>query len=94
MFKSPQELFDATAQIEASLGACGHAVEACTLKDGLGQLNGLTDGWMDFLKAIEDVERRAAAALNDGDRQLLVRIHDAAYEAAYHRKRSQWWKFW
>ena len=93
MFRSAEALFQATNELVASLNQSGHGSEAETLKSGLASLNGLTDGWVLFLDAIQEVERKSGA-FTESEKKAMAEIHDAVYEAVYRRKRRAWWKFW
>jgi len=52
-FRSNEEFFQAVADLMAKLEAGGHVQAAAELREGLGCLNGLTDGWALFLDSIQ-----------------------------------------
>ena len=93
MFKSNQELFQATHELIVSLDERGHILEAEVLKAGLISLNGLTDGWALLLDAVREVEGKGASVLSEPELQKISEIHDTVYHAVYRRERKPWVKF-
>jgi hypothetical protein len=93
MFKSNQELFQATHELIVSLDDRGHLLEAEALRDGLISLNGLTDGWALLLDAVGEVESKGASVLSDSEREKISEIHDTVYHLVYRRERKPWNKF-
>ena len=64
------------------------------LRQGLGSLNGLTDGWWLFLESVIKVEKTEAYRhWNDEWKEELRLIHAFCYRHVF-RKKYQWWKFW
>jgi hypothetical protein len=53
MFKSNQELLQATRDLTAALEKHGNASAARELRDGMAAINGLTDGWAAFLESVQ-----------------------------------------
>lgn len=93
MFKSNEELFQATHELIVSLDERGHIIEAEILREGLISLNGLTDGWALLLDAVREVESKAASVLTDSEREKISEIHDTVYHAVYRRERKPLKKF-
>ena len=83
-----------TRDLITSLDQRGDRWPAETLKDGFSRLNGLGDGWGEFLDSVKKVLNDSSSHLSEADKQVLRQIFDAAYYAVYRRKRNQWWKFW
>jgi hypothetical protein len=84
-FRSNEELFQAVRDLIATLESGDHPQAAATLRDGLGCLNGLTDGWALFLEAIDAVQASAAKQLAPADRKALKALRAAAHAAVYRR---------
>jgi len=84
-FRSNEELFQAVRDLVAKLDGEGHRQAAARLKDGLGCLNGLTDGWALFLEAIDEVEASEATRFAPAHRKALEVLRAAAH-AAVHRR--------
>ena len=93
MFKSNNELFQATHEIIVSLEEDGLILDSEILKEGLISLNGLTDGWALLLDAVREVESRVASVLTESDRAKIGEIHDTVYHIVYRRERKPWNKF-
>jgi hypothetical protein len=94
MFRSSDELFQATNELLAMFENNGALSATEELKSGLGALNGLTDGWALFLESVKKVEKEYASQLSDTQKSLLTAIHEAAYEAVYRRSMKPWWRLW
>ena len=58
MFKSNEELFQATNELIAALEKNRNSLAAEELRNGMRALNGLTDGWAAFLKSIQKVQKQ------------------------------------
>jgi hypothetical protein len=84
-FKSNERYFKAVADLAARLDSVGDAAAAQIIRDGMACINGLTDGWAQFLDAIESVERRFGGRLGAADREELRAIREAAHRAVYRR---------
>ena len=84
-FESNEALFQAARDLIAALHAQDRIEPAGILAEGLGCLNGLTDGWAQFLAAIESVKKHKPA-LSEADAETLKALHAAAYQAVYRRK--------
>lgn len=93
MFKSNEELFQATHELIVSLEEDGLFLESDILKEGLISLNGLTDGWALLLDAVREVESKVASVLVESDREKIGKIHDTVYHAVYRRECKPWNKF-
>jgi hypothetical protein len=94
MFKSNQELLQATRDLTAALEKHGNASAARELRDGMAAINGLTDGWAAFLESVQRVKAIHSSELDAGQRSLLNAIDEAAYQAVYRRRARPWWKVW
>jgi hypothetical protein len=82
-FASPDEFFEAVTQLVSQLDATGQARAAAELRDSLGYLNGLTDGYAEFLRSIEGVRATYATQLTPDQNARLDRIRDATHRAVY-----------
>lgn len=84
-FPSTEDFFQAVAALLARLVDAGHAKAADELREGLGCLNGLTDGWALFLKSVESVQSTYAKRLTQDEQRALEQIRAAAHQAVYRR---------
>jgi hypothetical protein len=84
-FRSNEALFAAVRELAAQLELAGDAIAAAELRNGLGYLNGLTDGWAHFLDSIERIEATHAAKFSREAREALADIRAAAHTAVYRR---------
>jgi len=71
-FRSADELFAATRGLIDDLNRSGKTRAAAELTEGMGRLNGLTDGWGLFLEAID--RARASVALSAAQVSALSTI--------------------
>jgi hypothetical protein len=55
------------------------------LREGYGCLNGLTDGWAQFLESIDRVRKTSSAGFDKDDRESLKMIRAVAHRAVYRR---------
>ena len=92
MFESQEELWQTIEELISSLKESGHSSSSRLISDGYQALNGLTDGWGDFLDSIKKVQKNPG--LSASQKKTLGHLHDAAYNAVYRRKPGKWWKFW
>jgi hypothetical protein len=81
-FRSSEELFQAVLDLADQLDQSGHNSSAARLRDGLGCLNGLTDGWARLLESIEKVQAESRH-FRKSDRQALRRIQSAIVAIVY-----------
>mgnify|MGYP001273028860 CR=1 FL=1 len=94
MFKSNEELFQTTRTLIELLEQRGESAASKELQIGLSSLNGLTDGWADFLSSIAIVKKKYTRKLTQPEIDLLKLIYESAYLAVYRQNPSPWWKFW
>jgi hypothetical protein len=81
-FQSSEELVQAVLDLADQLDQTGHHSSAARLRDGLGCLNGLTDGWALLLEAIEKVHSESGH-FRKSDRQALGTIQSAVVGIVY-----------
>jgi hypothetical protein len=84
-FRSNEEFFQAVADLTAKLEVGGHVDAATTLRDGIGCLNGLTDGWALLLDSIEKVQASHARGFTADERNALEIIRATVHAAVYRR---------
>jgi hypothetical protein len=84
-FSSNAEYFQALAALLAKLESAGHLQAVTALKDGLGYLNGLTDGYAHFLESIEKVQAKESSQFASEDQEALEQIREAVHRAVYRR---------
>ena len=84
-FRSQGDFFQAVADLVTRLEATGFSSAATRLKNGLGCVNGLTDGWALFLESIVAVEIDDAARLDPADRESLEAIRKAVDDTVRRR---------
>ena len=84
-FATNQEFFQFIRETVLRLRTSGHSMAASRLSDGFRLMNGLTDGWADFLEVVQEVQAEFAQALPPEEREALERIRTAAYRAVYRR---------
>ena len=80
-----QEYFAAVRAFIAKLERDGQEQAARELREGYGCLNGLTDGWAQFLESIDKVRKTCSAGLDKDDRESLKMIRAVAHRAVYRR---------
>jgi hypothetical protein len=84
-FASNDEFFAALRQLIADFQRTGHASAACELQEGLGSLNGLTDGWAMLFSSLQKVQAEHGID-GDSDRNaLLTDLVSVAHAALYNR---------
>ena len=69
----------------AKLERDGHEQAALELRYGYGCLNGLTDGWAQFLESIDRVGKFCSTGFDTDDRESLKMIRAVAHRAVYRR---------
>ncbi len=76
MFKSNDELFQATKNIISALDNKGYREASIILENGLRAMNGLTDGWALFLESIDliRIKYQSNSDLDKNEKRLLIRI--------------------
>jgi len=84
-FQSSAEFFAFVEALMDTLRGGGHAQAAGDLLEGYRCINGLTDGWADFLEAVEMVQAEQAARLEPDDRTDLETIRAVAHKAVHRR---------
>jgi len=78
-FASLDEYFEAVRSLVADLRSSGHEAAADELREGLGCLNGLTDGWAAFAEAADAVRDRHASGLTPAQRTRLGEVRRVAW---------------
>lgn len=84
-FHNNQEFFDFVHRLARDLEQDGNVAASAALADGISCINGLTDGWADFLEAVEKVQRNWSGSLSESDAERLERVREAAQLAVYRR---------
>ena len=92
MFKSNEELFQATNELIAALEKNRNSLAAEELRNGMRALNGLTDGWAAFLKSIQKVQKQYSSQLDSSQKSTLKNIHQAVYRRVYCTSAKPWWR--
>ena len=83
--QSNDDLFKEVAVLLAGLAGEGHTGAVDELRSGFGCLNGLTDGWAQFLESIDRVRSTEAKRFTKDERQALERIRSAVRKIVYRR---------
>ncbi len=84
-FSSQQEFLQFVRDSIMRLHTSGHSLAALQLSDGFRLVNGLTDGWADFLEAVQKAQVQFAQALSSEEREALERIRAALHTLVYRR---------
>jgi len=84
-FANTDEFFQFVRDSIMRLHRSGHSLVALRLSDGFRLINGLTDGWADFLDAVQKIQAEFAQTLPAEEREALERIRTATHGAVYHR---------
>ena len=71
---SNEELFEAIRALQHSLSASGHDHAAREIAEGFSCLNGLTDGWVALMEALDKANKTYGSAFNDGQEKDLEDI--------------------
>ena len=79
-FKSSDELWASTKALITALEQGGDGTAAEELRKGMGCVNGLTDGYAQFLDSVRRV-RDSKPAIGKDHRQVLESIYQTAYYA-------------
>lgn len=82
-YQSNEEFFSAVKDLASKLENTGHKEAASELLKGIRMLNGLTDGWADFMNALDEIVKQYSKELNDVDIQTLKNFHSVAKKAVY-----------
>jgi hypothetical protein len=77
-FASADECFDEVRALIVDLERAGRTAAAAELREGLGCLNGLTDGWALFLEAVEAVAVRYGPSLSAEQQRRLGAVRRVA----------------
>jgi len=84
-FQSADELFAATRDLVARLEREGHDAAAAELLRGYDCLNGLTDGWAQFLESLDRVRATGGKDLGEAERRTLEDIRSDVGRTVYGR---------
>lgn len=84
-FSSNEEFLQFVRDSIIRLNTSGHSLAALGLSDGFRLVNGLTDGWADFLAAVQKVQAEFAQILSSEERQALERIRATLHTMVYWR---------
>jgi hypothetical protein len=84
-FGSNEEFFQAVNDLIAKLQVGGHHFAAAELQTGFRSLNGLTDGWADFLQSIESILATVSKRFAPDDQKTLEKIREAVHAIVYRR---------
>ena len=82
-FQSHEDFFRAVEDLTARLQRGGHLLAASELRQGLGCLNGLTDGLALFLESIAKVQATHADRFAREDQKALETIRVVVHRAVY-----------
>ncbi len=88
MFESNSDYFEAVDNLAADLKKTGNIGDAEKLIDGLSAINGLTDGWADFLDYLLEVEANSGGELTNAQALTVKALCDVAHEAVYRKNRK------
>lgn len=72
MFSSNEELFTAVEDLATRFESEGDLSSRDSLYDGLGLINGLTDGWHLFLEKLEEVRNSRSSDTKGSDELDLI----------------------
>lgn len=92
MFKSHEEFWRTVNELIAELEKSGNSLASDEMKNGKSMVNGLTDGWADFLKSIEKVKKQNSPRLSSTQRSTLKNIHREVYQRVYCNYRGPGWQ--
>jgi hypothetical protein len=84
-FGSNEEFFQAVDELAAKLELNGCQRAAVALRDGLGCLNGLTDGWALLLESIDGILATKSGEIDVAERHALKAIRAAVFEIVHRR---------
>ena len=84
-FESSADYFAFVEAFMDRLRAEGHEEAADDLHEGYRCINGLTDGWAQYLDAVTMVQAEQGATLGADERADLEAIRAAAHKAVYRR---------
>lgn len=84
-FRTSGELFSAVDRLICSLEDGRHNAAAASVRRGFASLNGLTDGWAEFLAGLERAEEQLPPASGARLRRDLDDLLAAARYAVYRR---------
>ena len=79
-FRSHGELFAAVDRLVCALEDKRYEASAAAVRHGFASLNGLTDGWADFLVALEKAEAQLPPS---APRDIVKRFRDLKLAAAF-----------
>jgi hypothetical protein len=82
-FASNEEFFEFVRDSIMRLHTSGRSLAALRLSDGFRLVNGLTDGWADFLESVRGVQAEFDQVLLPEEREALERIRAALHTLVY-----------
>ncbi len=99
MYASNEAYFEAVKVLIVELRETGNEVDSSELDDGFHCINGLTDGWAQFLDSLPKLEQNREGQLSESQAAAITNLCETAYQAVYRKKRSRHdnkpsWKFW
>jgi hypothetical protein len=85
-FASNEDFFQFVRDSIMHLHTSGRSLAASRLSGGFRLVNGLTDGWADFLEAVQSVQAEFAHVLSSEEREALERIRAALHTLVYRQQ--------
>lgn len=85
-FKSNQELFEAVKKLQDSLIVSGNEKAANKISEGFSCLNGLTDGWVLLMEALENVEKEYGHKFTKSQGQDIGDIYSSVRKVVYRHR--------
>lgn len=82
-FRSSGEIFAAVERLICALESCGFREAAASARVGYASLNGLTDGWADFMDAMERAESELPGTANPELKKEIRELAAAGRFAVY-----------
>jgi len=84
-YNSNAEFFEDVNLFEQELLVCGHNHAAKQIHEGLGCINGLTDGWALFMESLEKVLSEYTAELSKEQKEKLTIFLGITKKAIYRK---------
>ncbi len=82
-FQSNTDLFEAIEKLQSSLSSSGNEAAGELLSEGLSNLNGLTDGWVLLLDAVNTANNNYGATFSEQQGSELNKIKSAVHKVVH-----------
>ncbi len=84
-YSSNQEFFEDLIKYQKELVESGHCPAAQIINEGMGCIDGLTDGWEFFMESLETVATEFAAEFSAAQQEKLTKLLAISKKVVYRK---------